>query len=227
MFFTKFLLGKLELKAIKNLSYNHRQFFKYFSLTLLTCLTLLFFWIYSFKTGIIDLGGNIKYLDFPFNVFKQEADYFQIFREKQKFTLKQDLPTNIPVESHIDALWTPEKSEWNKLSDQPIPKGTQINSYYIYINPVGSKDIWLNSKGTITFSKPILGIVGSGENLILTNKMLGLPWVKYGVEYNYLDAPNGHNISTDTVKILGKGNILKLDFTTQRGIDPIRVITKA
>lgn len=182
---------------------------------------------------IVQLEGDIQILESPESVLTQESSKLQIFVEKQNFILPQDIWTNIPVTTDVSYRWRNWFSQWMYRQATPIPRGTIVNSYYIYLNPIKVENVEklpiITATGTITFSQPILGVIGWGEDLIKTNPIFGLDRVEYARLGNRLDAPNywDLNKSDKAIIIDAERKILQIDFLSSDGVDPIRVITKA
>ncbi|ACK68569.1 hypothetical protein PCC7424_0099 [Gloeothece citriformis PCC 7424] len=202
---------------------------------LLFSLLLAFFNAHPSYGEIVNLEGDIQLLESPESVLNQESSELQIFVEKQNFILPQDIWTNVPVTIDVPLRWRGWFSQWMYRETNPIPRGTRVNSYYIYLNPVKIENVprkelpVITATGTVTFSKPILGVIGWGEHLIETNPIFGLEGVEYSRVGNRLDAPNYWDMTKSDKAIImdTEGKVLQIDFLSADGVDPIRVITKS
>ncbi|MCP2727424.1 PEP-CTERM sorting domain-containing protein [Limnofasciculus baicalensis] len=167
---------------------------------------------YPSNAAILSFTGQVKPLITSPTPKIMQDNLLQAFNEKQNFLLTQDIQTSNP-------------NDWSKLLPG-IPQGTRISSHYIYLNPLKKPIQFVNAAATFIFDAPILGVIGTHNQLLATNNLLGLSGVnypgntKFGARQLDNKNPNG---SKDTATFLN--NILNINFTARDGIDPIRVIT--
>lgn len=93
--------------------------------------------------------------------------------------------------------------------------GTVVDSYFFHFDPVRSDDV--RYVGTITFDRPILGVVFDVTNLNLSDNVLGAA----GATYFYHGLENPDDITSIS------GNVLTYSFRTNSAVDEFRVITEA
>ncbi len=158
------------------------------------------------------ITGEAIIIDPPENVRGEQAPVLQIFEEQQNFVLPEDVPIN-------------DTADWD-LQAGVIPAGTQLSSYYVYLEPeFVDADTFFNAEATVIFDQPILGVIGGSTELLETNDILGLDSVTYpdvgqfgprGMDNNN---PDGTRDSADF-----EGNTVTLDVTARDGIDMVRVL---
>ena len=98
-----------------------------------------------------------------------------------------------------------------------IPAGTAVDSHYIHFDPTAAT----TRVATITFSRPILGVITSTGNLVATDSIVGLGTVAYGGTSGARGSQDG-----DTVTVSGSTVTLSLS-AVNRGRDDLRIITLA
>ncbi|MEM7466409.1 MAG: hypothetical protein AAF387_05930 [Pseudomonadota bacterium] len=101
-----------------------------------------------------------------------------------------------------------------------IPVGTNIDSYYVAYDPSFSSDI----EGTITFPKPILGVLTTQDSLNASDD--GNPIDLGNPTANYLN-PSLRGLEENADSVSVNGNELTISFDANTPGDYIRVITES
>lgn len=108
----------------------------------------------------------------------------------------------------------------------PLPDllaGTDVNSYYLVTDPVGSDPNNLRSfSGSITFSTDILGVIALDPEFASSNSILGHPGTLYsssgvGLE---LGSPDNFTLSADR-------HTISFAFASNTAADDLRIVTSA
>lgn len=136
-----------------------------------------------------------------------------LWREKENYRLKSDVA--------VDRLFSICGN--NQIKKKKIKKGTSISSYYIHIDPAGTKKEHKKYSGEITFDEPILAIIGTRTKLNKSHRELGAestkydkrPWEMHQTEFG------------DVVEVSSDGKSLILTAYADRGADNLRIITAA
>jgi hypothetical protein len=156
--------------------------------------------------GIIGTNG-ISYISAPTTRNYPKADTLQIFEESNKVAFS---------ESDI------------ALNAGTITPGTLVNSFNIYLHTESNSSTWKTASGSITFDRPILGLIWSGKNLDQSDASFGAsgtPYAQIG-DWRGLE---GNDVSTFSDFFFnGNGNTLNLTFNvSSQGYDELRVLTAA
>ena len=173
---------------------------------------------YPSKAAIVweSTTGQIEKLDKPFwllddySATPRNTSIFA-FDEVQNVVLSRDIQISDPT-------------NWDKLSDlDVIKKGTRVSSHFIYFwNPTPSQGR-IEARATITFDRPIIGLMGDRRLIVPTNDLF-FPNDRGVSNIGTLDEPP---LPRDVVTITGdKGNVLEIYFTNHSEMDSLRVITQ-
>ncbi len=108
-------------------------------------------------------------------------------------------------------------------SNQTIPQGTLVNSYYVHAD-------WRNNgknqpktfDGTITFAQPAYGVIKDTPGLINSHGPLGAPGTAYSAGVD-----QGQEGYGDKIWFSDNGQTLNLHFTVYNVADQLRVLTAA
>jgi hypothetical protein len=96
-----------------------------------------------------------------------------------------------------------------------ISAGTRVSSHYVLFDPRFSTNV----VGTVTFDRPIIGVLTSRSRLAATNSILGLQGISYGsVALTGLEGADRVSVS---------GNVLSFNFYASDPGDHVRVLTSA
>ena len=119
-------------------------------------------------------SGDVRFLQTPpksVEIGQFEHDLILCFREKNSSTLlEEDLSLSFgdPGHYHVYPRWQDSGS---------IPAGTSIDSYFVHLDAIGGKK--RPRQGTISFDRPILGVVFSRQLILQQNELLGDPRTVY------------------------------------------------
>ncbi|WP_435417907.1 hypothetical protein WAB17_13730 [Parerythrobacter aurantius] len=156
------------------------------------------------QNRIVSASGAVTVLErAPASVelFALESDTeLFVFAEKQGHVLSRDLVVDLSEPGEYFPEETPDNARtWENLNPGVIRRGTRVSSYYFHFDNKTYNDSfsvrdYLGCKGqyrvsgSITFDRPILGIVmraGLGRNAHLkqADEQVGLPGVEYDTHY--------------------------------------------
>lgn len=190
--------------------------------------------------------GNVVISDsLPSDISDGASDgpFLQIFGEQWDLELPDDVWINTPND-----WWGPRVNQ--------IPKGTRINSYYMFIDayhvsadgsPIelsgrefwnlppedkeGIERRWVNGFGTFVFEEDILGLIGHRKLQFATDDIFARPGITYEETPGWSGMEGTANKKKDLATIEGNEDcnacVLKLNFSTRDSADTIRVITKS
>ncbi len=131
------------------------------------------------------------------------------------FDERQSLVLTTGLELNITASGT---SAATSLSPGLVPAGTTIHSHFLHADPVDSTPRIF--EGTLTFDRPILGLIVTTVRLNATDSLLGLP----GITYENASGGRGAE-GSDRFTISADRLRLEFRFSTSSSTDNIRIIT--
>jgi hypothetical protein len=139
-----------------------------------------------------------------------------------------DYPTSDSIQVFSEAEDVSYPSSGINLDAGTIASGTSLDSYKIYFNTEDNSSSWKNATGSITFDKPILGLIWSRGNLASSDSTfgaLGTPNEQTG-RWRGLESNDTSGL-TDFFTA-GGGDTLNLNFNiVSEGYDELRVVTAA
>lgn len=169
--------------------------------------------------GMPTLSGDIRYepsMPSDLRIGAYENDKILLFPERSGVALKDAITVNL-IESgrHQDeALQQPAV----------LKPTTPFDSYFVHFDTVGDDPSGLKF-ATITFDRPIVGVVTSSQALAQSHDALGLPGVLYGSMTPSRDAAfSGLDGTKEAVVISDDRRSLTLEISTSKGIDQVRVL---
>ena len=102
----------------------------------------------------------------------ESNDALVLFQEGDAFRL----PEALPVTATEPGLYTSfvDRLAW-------LPAGLEVNSYLVHFDPVGSRNDQspVAVQGSVTFDRPILGLIARGDQLAASELALSLPGTRY------------------------------------------------
>ncbi|MGR9071590.1 MAG: RHS repeat-associated core domain-containing protein [Gammaproteobacteria bacterium] len=131
-------------------------------------------------------------------------------------TEKHILPKNIPADITQSGFYSSNAS----LTPGIVPAGTNVNSFYVHYDGIGTA--FHSATGAITFPFEILGIAGLDNTLLASDKILGFPDTLYSTE-----VAHGNEFSSDFVTLSDDRRTLTYEPKLTVQTDHLRVITVA
>ncbi|QDV91745.1 hypothetical protein RAS2_28500 [Phycisphaerae bacterium RAS2] len=174
----------------------------------------------SARAGIIGVSGGMQQIAAPGSVvtgeLESDASIF-VFAERSGFTLPQI------VNVSISQPGTSPGPSGRNLSPATIPAGTQINTYYIHYDKIGTGQA-RSATGSITFDEEILGLIIGGAGLLGTNALIGLPSTAYppGQDHQSTELGDGSSVTLSADR-----RTVSVTLRVTCCADNIRVITAA
>jgi hypothetical protein len=109
----------------------------------------------------------------------------------------------------------------NNNHSTQLPRGTRVSSHMIFFDPVGSA----TATGSVTFNRPILGVLRSNGSQISSDNRYGAPGVTY-VSTGNRGLENGNANNGDFVFAWTPGsNTVNFRFSASDPGDHLRVLT--
>ena len=110
-----------------------------------------------------------------------------------------------------------------------VPAGTHVSTYLLHFDSVSreGRPHRLRLDGSVTFPRPILGVIAGGKQLLLTDRVLGNPGTNYGDQPSRgLDSRTRED-TDDIVTLSEDRRTLDLSFSVRRSCDQLRVLIAA
>ena len=139
------------------------------------------------------------------------------FTERTNYVLPASVPIDITPPSSFPTDYTGSCD----LTPGTVSAGTDVDSYYMYSNPVGEPSNLYFYYATLTFSTPILGVMVTGPTLSATDAVVGAPGTTYGSQGGLECDHDG-----DAFELVTPTTI-HVEFATSVDVDSIRIITAA
>ena len=168
--------------------------------------------------GIIATTGDVVIVD-PTSVLpgeQEDNDTIFVFPEQQGAVLSSVVPIDVATPGTVTTS--------SDLVRGAIDAGTQVNSYFVHFDPVGSPAAGLTTMGSLTFPYEVLGIQVVSDALDAGDGPLGAAAATYpggvadrGVELNAF-GPDFINLAPDRLSVT-------FLFHADDDLDSIRVIT--
>ncbi|MBM3889061.1 MAG: FecR domain-containing protein [Verrucomicrobia bacterium] len=161
-----------------------------------------------------------------------EHDAIMVFEEQADFTLPENLAVIRAVSNQQDG---PEPSVPERVT---LPAGTRVRSYYVHFDRVGTGARDVESKGSITFDRPVLGLVIPAMALKQTDAWLARAGTAYETSGSqlleirfmgwktYKSNPNTSG-RFDEVHLGTDGRTATMDLLTGWAIDQFRILVAA
>jgi hypothetical protein len=170
--------------------------------------------------SVVTWDGQLNILQQPpptvSNSALQSNSLINFFQERSDYTLPSQLPVDITPNGTFPIEY---KGNSPTLSPSTLAAGTDVDSYFMFSNPVGTPTQLFDYDAEITFSAPILGVIFKSASLIATDSTVGAP----GTVFN-LNALAGFEDPGDTVELINATTMF-VSMTTSADIDSLRVVT--
>jgi len=156
----------------------------------------------------------------------EDDDHIRLFWERKGYILENEVTVADFINPGIFQSVT-----YSKKQDKIIPAGAKVDSCLMHIDRVhqltGNDRVRLT--GSVTFPRPVLGIIVTWKQLEATDAQLGAPGTIY--EYDTGQWTSGRGIiegsgQNDILYISADRHTLDLDFTLH-GFDQVRVLIEA
>ena len=178
----------------------------------------------------IHTTGAVKYIriippSLQPNTFEDD-DHIRIFWERKGYILENDVTVADFIDPGIFQSFT-----YSKKQDKIIPAGTKVDSCLIHIDrvhPLTGNDR-VRMTGSVTFARPVLGIIVSWKQLEATDAQLGAPETIYKDDTGQWTSSRGiieGGWQNDILSTSTDRRTLNLDFTLQ-DFDQVRVLIEA
>jgi len=203
-------------KELETVPYDHAEYHELWPLT----------------NGVDELSEKVEFVPpaapQPFELFRSDEKLF-LMPERQNLILEKPLPVDINKPGRCER-YTPQHRPL-------VAAGKKVNSYLLFFNQEGPKN-WKNYRkltGQITFSKPILGVIGHYQKLKDTDAVVGIEGFDYPVfmqreKDRGLDNRNAgaeEQMAHDVITISPDRKTLSFEISSGPWIDQFRVIVQA
>jgi hypothetical protein len=164
--------------------------------------------------------GDVRFLHTPPSTVESgqfEHDLVLCFRERNEpVILKEPLPLSLDAPGHYRV-----RPKWKNFGR--IPSGTLVDSYFVHLDAVGPEKRL--REGTITFDRPILGVVFSSQLLSEQNRILGSPSTSYSSERT--NPKHDPTLENETVTLSADRRTIRFSWIIRSRSDQARVIVAA
>jgi len=155
-----------------------------------------------------------------------------VFEEQADVALPEELTV-------VRSAWLQQEAPQPSVPEKvTLPAGTRVRSYYVHFDRVGKGGRDVESKGSITFDRPVLGMVIPFMALKQTDAWLAHAETTYEAGANRILEmrfmgwkPNTQRPNTsgryDEIHLSEDGRTLTMDLLTGWAIDQFRVVVKA
>ena len=184
-------------------------------------------------TRVPHTTGDVRYLRRAPESVKAgtfEHDSIMVFEEQSEFTLPEEVQVMRGASNQQEG---PEPSVAELVT---LPAGTRVRSYYVHFDRVGRGKIDVESKGSIIFDRPVLGVVVPFKTMKQTDPWLCQSGTTYELGADRLlemrfmgwKQPNSQRPNTsgrfDEVHLGPDGRTVTMDLLTGWGVDQFRVL---
>ena len=138
----------------------------------------------------------------------------RLFAERQEVTLSHPLSVDISRPGKSDA-------DDPNLSPVTIPAATIVDSYYLHFDPVGSPTSRDTVTGTITFNRPIIGLMAIDTTMKAADAAIGLA----GETYSDGSLDFVQEDDNDILTLGADSRTVTFTFHATTGTDDLRIIT--
>ncbi len=171
----------------------------------------------SLEQGIARITGSIRLLSSPpGSVVKNEQEDFNniiIFRERQGVLLKHNI--------QVDAVG-PGSGEIEKHVRGKVSAGKRVDSYLVHFEPGATTEPGETRRsGTITFDRPVLGIIALMPGLAQTDDILGAKETRYGKDTKRALTTG---IQQDQIELSADRRTIHISWATAGSQDQMRVL---
>ncbi len=203
-------------KELETIPYDHAEYRELWPLT----------------NGVDQMSEKVEFVPpaapKSFELYRSNEKLF-LMPERQNLILENPLPVDINKPGRCER-YTPQNKPL-------VVAGKKVNSYLLFFNQEGPKN-WKNYRkltGQITFSKPILGVIGHYQKLKDTDAIVGIEGFDYPVfmqreKDRGLDNRNPgaeEDMAHDVITISPNRKVLSFEISSGPWIDQFRVIVQA
>lgn len=203
-------------KELETIPYDHAEYRELWPLT----------------NGVDALSEKVEFVPpaapKSFELYRSDEKLF-LMPERQNLILEKPLP--------VDVIKPGRYERYTPQSRPLVAAGRKVNSYLLFFNQEGPKN-WKNYRkltGQITFSKPILGVIGHYQKLKDTDAIVGIEGFDYPVfmqreKDRGLDNRNPgaqEDMAHDVIAISPNRKVLSFEISSGPWIDQFRVIVQA
>ncbi len=170
--------------------------------------------------------GAIQYLrtlpnSLQMDEFESDA-YMRLFLERKRVLLENDVAVAFPG----SGVLRPDRL--SRDDHHVIPAGTKVDSYLLhYDRKHAEMGVLVKVTGSVTFTRPIVGLIVSYEQLEMTDSLFGNPDILYPIDKSRgLTGEDSKSPINDVITISDDRKRLDV-FLTVANIDQIRVLVSA
>jgi hypothetical protein len=143
----------------------------------------------------------------------QNDESLIVFPERERVTMPKDIVVTITAPGR-------QEGPFEGLA-VTLPAGTQVRSYLLQFNPLGAAKTPVHRLvGSITFDRPVVGLIATSAQLAATDTILG-------AEGALADSRSRGIELGDRLELSPDRRTLRLDWTAAAGIDQLRVLVAA
>ena len=115
-------------------------------------------------------------------------------------------------------------NDFGDYSDRVMPIGTRFDSYFVHVDTVGSASRSFGP-GRLTFSRPIIGIVGRDPDIIASSALFGAIDTNYPLNRNnqHFDFSN----NDDSFTLFGDGRSIQIQAEAGGQQDQLRILVES
>lgn len=167
--------------------------------------------------GVIGSSGVIRFVQPGPKLFPralEDEEHLIVFPERESTRLPHNVAVSVEAPGRYDG-------PFDGLTAL-IPAGQRVRSYLLQFNPIGRQPGNVRRLiGTVTFDRPILGLIARSDQLGDTDALLGaegargMGWVGRGIEIG------------DSFTLSPDRRSLAIDWTAAGGVDQLRVVVAA
>lgn len=166
--------------------------------------------------GVVSSTSAIEVIDAPASVRQNALEsnsQIRVFLERSNFEVLSPFQINGTGPKVFDSF--------GAYQDRRLPVGTHFDSYFVHIDTLGNSSA-IVGPGEITFSTPVIGIVGRDPHLIETSAIVGAPGTAYPTTRNSQHFDFNNN--PDTFTLLPDGHSVRI--LSQAGLqqDQFRIL---
>ena len=143
----------------------------------------------------------------------ESSTHIRIFKERSNHV------TDVPFQ--INGTGPRTFEGFGDYRNQLLPVGTTFDSYFVHFDSLGTSSETLGP-GDITFSTPIIGIVGRDPHLIQTSVLVGAPGTLYPTIGNGQHFDFGGN--DDAFTLLPDGHSIRIQSQVGPQQDQLRIL---
>jgi hypothetical protein len=179
------------------------------------------------KSAIVSTSGSVMLISPPASVgFQQLEDdaAAKVFAEQINLSLASSIDVEVTAVGLVD--------DANDLTPGSIPAGTRVDSYLLHADKIGGGAPIHTYGGSVTFDRPILGVIVTGSGLSATDGVLASASTTYDPigMFRGFDGPSFSPSSPavgDSVEISPDFLTATIVLRTETFYDQIRIITAA